>query len=49
MKDEDFIEEKRKIILVEGIGDSLALSQQGYYNHLVIFVTKIRCSSIKTN
>lgn len=31
------IEEKREIILVEGIGDSLALSQQGYYNHLVVF------------
>jgi 5S rRNA maturation endonuclease (ribonuclease M5) len=35
------IEEKRKIILVEGIGDSLALSQQGYYNHLVIFGLEI--------
>ena len=35
------IEEKRKIILVEGIGDSLALSQQGYYNHLVVFGLEI--------
>ena len=35
------IEEKREIILVEGIGDSLALSQQGYYNHLVVFGLEI--------
>lgn len=35
------IEEKRSIILVEGIGDSLALSQQGYYNHLVVFGLEI--------
>jgi 5S rRNA maturation endonuclease (ribonuclease M5) len=35
------IEEKNEIILVEGIGDSLALSQQGYYNHLVVFGLEI--------
>jgi DNA primase len=35
------IEEKRSIILVEGIGDSLALSEQGYYNHLVVFGLEI--------
>jgi 5S rRNA maturation endonuclease (ribonuclease M5) len=35
------IEEKREVILVEGIGDSLALSEQGYYNHLVVFGLEI--------
>lgn len=35
------IEQKRSIILVEGIGDSLALSEQGYYNHLVVFGLEI--------
>lgn len=35
------IEEKKEIILVEGIGDSLALSEQGYYNHLVVFGLEI--------
>jgi len=35
------IEKKRSIILVEGIGDSLALSQQGYHNHLVVFGLEI--------
>lgn len=35
------IEEKKEIILVEGIGDSLALSQQGLYNHLVVFGLEI--------
>lgn len=31
------IENKKEIILVEGIGDSLALTEQGVYNHMVIF------------
>jgi 5S rRNA maturation endonuclease (ribonuclease M5) len=35
------IEEKKEIILIEGIGDSLALSQQGLYNHLVVFGLEI--------
>lgn len=35
------IEETKEIILIEGIGDSLALSQQGYYNHLVVFGLEI--------
>lgn len=35
------IEEKREIILVESIGDSLALSQQGFYNHMVVFGLKL--------
>lgn len=35
------IENKRSIILVEGIGDSLALSEQGYYNHIVVFGLEI--------
>lgn len=35
------IENKRSIILVEGIGDSLALSEQGYHNHLVVFGLEI--------
>jgi len=35
------IEEKRSIILVEGIGDSLALSEQEYYNHIVVFGLEI--------
>lgn len=35
------IENKRGIILVEGIGDSLALSEQGYYNHIVVFGLEI--------
>lgn len=35
------IEEKRELILVEGIGDSLALSEQGFYNHLVVFGLEI--------
>lgn len=35
------IEESKEIILVEGIGDSLALSQQGLYNNLVVFGLEI--------
>lgn len=31
------IEEKKEIILIESVGDSLALSQNGIFNHLVIF------------
>lgn len=31
------VEEKREIILVEGIGDSLALTEQGFLNHMVLF------------
>jgi hypothetical protein len=31
------IEEKKEIIIIEGIGDSLALSEQGIYNHMVAF------------
>ena len=35
------IEQSKEIILIEGIGDSLALSQQGLYNHLVVFGLEI--------
>lgn len=35
------IEKKREIILIEGIGDSLALSEQEMYNHLVVFGLEI--------
>ena len=35
------IEKTREIILVEGVGDSLALSEQGFYNHLVVFGLEI--------
>jgi hypothetical protein len=31
------IEKKKEIILIEGIGDSLALTEQNYFNHMVIF------------
>lgn len=40
------IEEKKQIILIEGIGDSLALSQNGYYNHLVVFGLEISSKQI---
>jgi len=40
------IEEKKQIILIEGIGDSLALSQSGYYNHLVVFGLDISSKQI---
>lgn len=36
----NFLEEinnKKEIILIEGVGDSLALSEQGVYNHMVVF------------
>lgn len=35
------IEKKKEIILVEGIGDSLALTEQGVLNHMVIFGLEI--------
>jgi hypothetical protein len=31
------INETKEVILVEGIGDSLALTEQGFHNHMVIF------------
>lgn len=31
------IENKKEVIIVEGVGDSLALSEQGFYNHIVAF------------
>ena len=40
------VEEKRQVILVEGIGDSLALSEQGYYNHMVLFGVDISSKQI---
>lgn len=35
------VENKKEIILVEGIGDSLALTEQGMLNHLVVFGLEI--------
>jgi 5S rRNA maturation endonuclease (ribonuclease M5) len=40
------IEEKKEIILIEGIGDSLALTEQGFYNHMVIFGLDISSKQI---
>jgi len=40
------IEEKKQIILVEGIGDSLALTEQGFYNHMVVFGLDISSKQI---
>lgn len=40
------IEQEKQIILVEGIGDSLALSEQGFYNHLVVFGLEISSKQI---
>ena len=31
------LEARQELLIVEGIGDSLALSQMGYFNHLVLF------------
>lgn len=40
------IEATKEIILVEGIGDSLALSEQDIYNHMVIFGLEISSKQI---
>ena len=42
----DAVSSKKEIILVEGIGDSLALSEQGIYNHMVIFGLDISSKQI---
>lgn len=42
----DKIEKEKEIILVEGIGDSLALSEQGLYNHMVVFGLEISSKQI---
>jgi len=34
---DELIEEKKEVILVESIGDSMALTEEGYANNLVIF------------
>lgn len=40
------IEEKKEIILVESIGDSLALTQNGFFNHIVLFGVDISSKQI---
>jgi len=42
----DAVSSKKEIILVEGIGDSLALSEQGVHNHMVIFGLDISSKQI---
>jgi len=38
---QEAVENRKEIILVEGIGDSLALTEQNYLNHLVVFGLEI--------
>jgi len=40
-KFQNAVENSKEIILIEGIGDSLALSEQNIYNHMVIFGLEI--------
>lgn len=40
------LEQKKEIILIEGIGDSLALSEQGVYNQMVVFGLDISSKQI---
>ena len=45
-KFQNAVENSKEIILIEGIGDSLALSEQNLYNHMVIFGLEISSKQI---
>jgi len=45
-KFQNAVETKKEIVLIEGVGDSLALSEQNIYNHLVIFGLEISSKQI---
>jgi len=45
-KFQNAVESTKEIVLIEGVGDSLALSEQNIYNHLVIFGLEISSKQI---